>query len=181
MSNRLFGILCSVLVVLIIAVSVGACAARRKASELPITAGFECDVDKTHQDMTNKGHLTRVAAGTLTLTIDKPSTLKGLSMEWNGDDITIKMMGLSFGIDPSEVPQTALGKCMLDALDSAVRLTDKGEKTSEGLKLIGKSLNGDFEIVSDPETGYLVSLSIPSLRVKATFTNFELTDDRIEE
>ena len=67
-----------------------------------------------------KGHLTRLTTGTLSLDIDEPETLKGMTMQWDGETVSVKMYGLSFGLDPAAVPETALGRSLLAALDAAL-------------------------------------------------------------
>lgn len=84
-------------------------------AETPVTTGFECDADLTYRDMQVKGHLTRLTTGTLTLDIDEPETLKGMTMQWDGETVSVKMYGLSFGLDPAAVPETALGRSLLAA------------------------------------------------------------------
>ena len=44
--------------------------------------------------------------------------------------------------------------------------------TEEGVKTEGDSVNGQFELLSDPESGSLLSLKVPSLNLKADFSNF---------
>ena len=97
-------------------------------------------------------------------------------MSWDGENISMKMYGLTFGVDPSEIPESALGKGLVDALDVALRAgSSAGEVTEEGIKTEGESVNGQFEILSDPESGHLLSLKIPSLNLTAAFSNFAVT------
>jgi hypothetical protein len=149
---------------------------KKDAVEEPVTAGFECDVDVQYEDMNVKGHLARSTAGTLVMDIIEPETLDGLTMEWDGDTINMTMYGLSFNIDPDSIPQSALGQGILDALDVALQNESTGEVTESYVTTTGTSVNGEFEIVSDPATGYLLSLSIPSIDMNATFSNFAMTD-----
>lgn len=158
------------------AVLLCACSPQGKAPEKPVTTGFSCDVDMSYQDMQISGRLTRQSAGTLVLEFTAPESLKGLSMQWDGETITMKAGALSFGVDPSAIPESALGKGLLDALDAGYRNQQVGELTDQGLSTTGQSVNGAFEILSDPATGSLLSLKIPKLNITANFSNFELTD-----
>lgn len=153
-----------------------ACSPQEKAPEKPVTTGFSCDVDMSYQDMQISGRLIRESAGTLTLEFTEPASLDGLSMQWDGETITMKAGALSFGVDPAAIPESALGKGLLDALDAGYRSQEEGELTDQGLSTTGQSVNGDFEILSDPATGSLLSLEIPKLHVTASFSNFQLTD-----
>lgn len=151
------------------------CSAGTEKAEEPITSHFECDMDVQYRDMNVKGHLTRRTAGTLLLEITEPSTLNGLSMEWNGETILLKLHGLSFDVSPSALPEAALGKGLLSALDTAIGAQENRTETAEGLATKGSAAEGEFTLVSDPETGNLRSLSIPALELTAQFTNFSAT------
>lgn len=165
------------LLALTLCAGAAACAAgsgKGGGAETPVTTGFECDADLTYRDMQVKGHLTRLTTGTLTLDIDEPETLKGMTMQWDGETVSVKMYGLSFGLDPAAVPETALGRSLLAALDAALHPSGEGKVTENGLVTNGEAAGGTFTITSDPETGSLLSLELPSAQLKATFTNFAL-------
>lgn len=142
----------------------------------PAVTGFECDADVNYKDMNVKGHLKRQAEGTLTMEVTEPETLKGLSMEWNGETISIKLYGFSFGVNPEQIPESALGKSILNTLDDALKAKDtasaaKGEDGTA--KLEGDSENGAFELYFDPSSGALLELKIPDLDLDAKFSNFQ--------
>ena len=142
----------------------------KKAVQEPVTTNFSCDVDVQYGDMTVKGHLTRSTAGTLCLEITEPATLNGMTMDWNGTDVSIKLHGLTFRVDPETLPQGALGKGLLNALDAALGIKD-GQLTETGWSTKGEVGGNAFEIFSDPQSGKMLSVSIPSMQLKATFSN----------
>lgn len=167
---RRFAALC-----LTFAVFLSACACSRpKPAEKPITIGFECNAAIRYGDMNVKGHLKRSTAGTLEMDIDEPETLKGMSMVWNGEKITLKMYGLSFDVSPDNIPQSALGLSILKALDAMLSDKGSGRITGDGFTTSGVFNGSKFEIVSDPSTGKLLSLKIPSIELSADFTDFKL-------
>ncbi|MDD2361815.1 MAG: hypothetical protein PHH84_02480 [Oscillospiraceae bacterium] len=147
---------------------------KKASSEQPIMIGFSCNIEAKYDEMNIKGYLTRSAAGTLRFDIDEPETLNGLSMQWDGNEISIKLNGISFNVEPDNIPQSALGKCILGALDSALGVRDAGELTDEGLLTKGVSSAGEFEIISDPATGSLLNLKMPSVKLEAKFSDFKL-------
>lgn len=154
--------------------ALNACQAKGgKNAEDPVSTGFECDVSLTYRDMDVKGHLTRLTAGTLVMDITEPKTLEGMSMKWDGQTISVNMYGLSFGVDPEAIPETALGKSILDALDSVPADGDR-TVTDEGVLTKGTAAGGEFTFISDAETGNLLSLTIPSVNLTATFSNFQV-------
>mgnify|MGYP005854340845 CR=1 FL=1 len=163
MTRRFFGLCLALLMALLLCT---ACNSQNKNPEKPVTTGFACDVDMTYQDMRVKGHLTRMSAGTLKMEFTEPATLNGMSMEWDGETISVKYAGLSFGVDPAAVPESALGKGLLDALDAGFRSGGEGQMTDKGLSVTGQSVNGQFEMLSDPQTGQLLSLKIPVDKIR---------------
>ena len=174
MTRRFFGLCLALLTALLLCT---ACHSQSQNPEKPVTTGFACDVDMTYQDMRVKGRLTRMSAGTLKMEFTEPATLNGMSMEWDGETISVKYAGLSFGVDPTAVPESALGKGLLDALDAGFRSGGEGRMTDKGLSVTGQSVNGQFEMLSDPQTGQLLSLKIPELKVAAAFSNFQITGE----
>lgn len=168
----------SLILAILVILSFAACS-KKKNSEQPVTIGFSCDVEVQYEEMNVKGHLTRSSAGTLIFDVTEPKTLNGLSMQWNGENITLKLHGLSFGVDPDAVPQSALGKNILSVLDAALGVRESGELTDEGLITKGSSSSGEFEIISDPETGSLIKLTIPSVGLTAKFSSFSLSSNSV--
>lgn len=151
------------------------CAAGGSDPAAPVTAGFACDADIQYRDMQVKGHLSRISAGMLKMEITAPATLQGMTTEFNGETLSVKMHGIGFSVDPSTLPESALGSCILGALDTGFRTarTGGGDVTEEGVRTEGEAPSGTFEILSDPVSGALLSLKIPAADLSATFTNFQ--------
>ena len=93
--------------------------------------------------------------------------IRDRSMEWDGETISVKYAGLSFGVDPAAVPESALGKGLLDALDAGFRSGGEGQMTDKGLSVTGQSVNGQFEMLSDPQTGQLLSLKLSLIHISS--------------
>lgn len=147
---------------------------RSSTPEQPVTSGFSCGIRAEYGDMIVKGQLERTAAGTLKIDVEEPETIRGLSMEWSGgQNVKLKLHGLSFDVSPDSVPQSAVGSAILGALDSAVSgARDNGQLTENGVLTKGVAAGGEYELLSDPETGALLSLSVPSASLKVEFSGF---------
>ena len=169
MSRRLFALACACLIGCF---ALSGCS--QKEPEPPVVTGFSCTMQVQYGDMAVEGRLTRQSAGLLTMELTSPETLKDLTLEWDGEEVSVKLYGLSFGVDPSTFPSTALGSSLLSALDTAMRLPAGGQLTAEGLQTVGGELGGEFTLLSDPDTGALLSLSIPSAGIQASFSDFQL-------
>ncbi len=138
----------------------------------PISEGFTCAMQATYRDLKVSGTLTRDGAGRLGLTFDEPSTLKGLTVRWDGETVTLSLGGMSFSVNPDAVPERALGEEIVSAFDTALR--GEGKRTTENGKLTveGNGPNGAYTLAFDAETGEPLSLSVPALPLAATFSNF---------
>lgn len=150
------------------------CSPKNEAALPPAATGFSCGITGTYQGDEVAGELTRTAAGLLTVSLTKPAELDGLQMEWNGEVVTLRMLGLSWTVDPADVPEAALGQRILDALDTVVYGGGTGEVVEGKLVTTGDAGNGTpFTLCSDPATGALLSLDVPSEELSLTFVDFQ--------
>lgn len=141
----------------------------------PITEGFSCRVVADYNDLAMVGTLQRPAAGTLILTLEQPSTLSGLTAHWDGKVLTARWHGLSIELDEDTVPKAAFIRKMAEILDTALGvLPEKIAETNGGVQLTGKVGQDTFTLISDPATGHLLSLSIPTLSLMVRFEEINI-------
>ncbi len=142
----------------------------------PVGNGFTCRIQADYKDMDVKGTLTRQTAGTLKLTFSAPESLAGMTALWDGESVELEMNGMSFSVDPQTIPESALGEEIVAVLDAAIR--GEGERHQESGKLFinGSGDNGAYELVCDAKTGVPLSLSVPSIPLAVTFSEFELQE-----
>ena len=152
----------------------GGCAAHKAAP--PAAVHFACDAHILYQDLELKAQLTRADSGALTLAVTYPATLNDLKMSWNGEDVKVEMYGISFDLDPDSLPVSGLGRGLLDALDAVAASDNAPTLTEEGATLAGQGQNGEYTLVTDPDTGHLLSLSVPAIPLEVTFSNFQETN-----
>lgn len=145
-------------------------------AEPPAATGFSCGFAGTYRGEEVAGSLQRSAAGLLTATLTAPESLSGLTMTWNGETVALSMLGLDWEMNPDAVPQAALGRRVLNALDAVVYGEGVGDLTDDGrLKTVGaagEDADGGFTLYSDPATGDLLSLEVPSEELTLTFSEF---------
>ena len=141
------------------------------APQPPAVEGFRCHAAVTCPDLAVEGTLTRQNAGLLTFEISAPPSLRDVTLVWDGETVSVRLHGLTFGIDPAQLPASGVGTALLAALDAAIG--SDGAETAEGLSVVGQSSSGRFTLLSDPETGHLLSLSLPELGITADFSDFE--------
>ena len=145
---------------------------RKKTAE-PLSADFVCDFRAAYNDMIAEGTLTRRTAGTLLLEFSKPETLDGLSADWNGEKVTLKYMGLSYDVDPDELPENALGQGLLSAFDAVLRGAQIKEEKDGAVTVTGLSGKASYTYVYDASNGAPLSLTVPSIPLTVTFSNIQ--------
>lgn len=137
----------------------------------PLTEGFTCSFSGSCGGLETAGTLTRPGPGMLTLTLTAPPELAGLTLTWDGEQVTAGLLGLSFSLPQESVPGTALGAELTAALDGARR----GEGAPDGQGRFATAGGGGddaFTLYSHPDTGALLSLSMPGRELELTFSDF---------
>lgn len=138
----------------------------------PVTTDFTCAIRATYGDMAVAGTLTRQTAGTLQLAFTEPDTLDGLTVSWDGELVTLEMLGMTFDVDPGAVPESALGNELIAVMDAAMRSKMEGVVENDRQTFEGSGENGAYTLVCDRETGHPLSLSVPQLDLYAEFSDF---------
>ena len=134
----------------------------------PVTDGFTCRAAMQYCDMAVEGVLTCSAEDGATLTFDLPKSLQGVTLGWRDGTMTMALGGMQVAVPPEKVPQSALIRCLLEALTAT---HPKGEVTDRGLVIHGKMENASYTLVCHPETGLPLSLSVPDEHLEAAFTD----------
>ena len=160
------------LIGLTVLVFVGGCATEADAPQPPTTDGFSCSVTADYDGLKIIGDLRRETGKSLTLTLKEPATLSGAVLSWDGKALTATIHGLSATVDANDVPQAAMMPLLLNALDDAAQVTDGGERTAEGWQFSGEWEGHTYTLVSDPITGHLLALRVPSVPLSVSFSDF---------
>ena len=146
----------------------------QKTEPVPVTDGFRCEAAVTYRDMEICGTLYRQTDGKMAVTFSAPKSLSGVTVGWNGEEMTLELAGMSIAVSPEKVPHSALVKSLLDVLASP---QTAGEMTDEGYVLTGEADGRAYTLVCDPQTGLPRSLSVPDDEISAVFTNAERLSD----
>lgn len=141
------------------------CTATREGVQ-PVTSGFTCLAKISYRELELGGQLTRYDDGKLVLTFAEPSSLSGLSVGWDGQDMTMELAGMSIAIAESKVPQSALIKGLLHVLSSD--LAD-GEREDDAYVITGSVDSMEYTLTCDAATGLPRSLSMPDNELEARF------------
>ncbi len=146
---------------------------RHGDSAPPVTEGFTCQATIQYRDMGLQGRLARDTDGKLTLAFSLPKTLEGVTIGWNGSDMTMELGGMSIAVPTEQVPQGALIQRLLQVLSADHR---DGTVTDEGYVIAGDIEGAAYTLVCDPATGLPVTLSLPTEELEVAFTEATLTE-----
>ena len=137
----------------------------------PVTKGFTCRMAIEYREMELDGQLTRFDNGKLQLAFDRPLSLSGITIGWDGENMTMELGGVSINVAEDKIPEGALVKGLLQVL--AAEAVD-GVESKEGYVFAGKVDGQAYTLVCDPTTGLPRSLSVPDNELHANFTEASL-------
>lgn len=150
---------------LLLLVGLVGCTATRERVD-PVTSGFTCAVEMSYRELELVGQLTRYDDGKMVVTFASPSSLSGLSVGWNGEDMTMELGGISVAVAPDRVPQSALVKGLLRVLSSP---TADAEREGDACVVSGTADGMEYTLVCDAVTGLPRSISMPDNELNVRF------------
>ena len=153
--------------VLLVLLTLGGCGAATGKSVRPVTDGFSCRIEAAYGNMTVAGTLTCPGEDAIQLQFDKPSSLSGITLGYDGTRMTMELAGMSIELEAEKVPQSALIRSLASVLSTAPAA---GELTDEGYLVTGQMGQHAYTLVFDPDTGMPRSLSVPEDGLQATFS-----------
>ncbi len=154
--------LCAMLWLLVLGVT--ACA---KPPVTPVTDGFRCRVSLDYGGALYEATLDRLAESQATLTLTKPEALKGLTMAWDGQAVSMTYAGMTMSFEDASLPVGAAVKILYRTLD-ACRESAQANSVYEG------TVDGvPYTVSFDDRTGLPLSLSVPSIPIHAAFSEWE--------
>lgn len=138
----------------------------------PAATDFACRFSAVYGDLSAEGTLTRRSAGTLELTFSEPATLEGLTVIWDGAQVTFSLYGVQFAVDAAHIPEQALGEAVREALDSVLQGNTDLRREGGTAVLEGTGPAGSYTLVCHGETGYPMTLTVPDLELTVSFWDY---------
>lgn len=133
----------------------------------PVVAGFSCQANIHYRELELVAQLTRQVDGSLETTFALPQSLSGITLGWDGTDMTMTLGGVTMALPVGKVPESALIRCLLSVLAAEHQA---GTQTEEGYVINGEAEGKAYVLVCDPDSGLPRSLSMPEEELSATFT-----------
>lgn len=143
-----------------------------KKAPAPVTVKFTCDFSAEYNGMTFAGSLRRDMAGTLALSLTSPESLAGMELTWDGNGATVSLGALQYTVE-AELPQTAVPRLVLAALDDLFYAASAGTLTAQNGNLYGRVGDYAYTVQTDPDSGTLLSMEFPDAGLTARFTNVQ--------
>lgn len=134
----------------------------------PVTAGFSAKTDIDYGDMHLSGTLTRSNDGKLTVKFTLPTSLSGVAVGWDGENMTMELAGMSITVDPDTVPDGALLKAILPILAAE---HPAGELTADGYLVAGETEGYEYCFLFDSSTGFPRKLTVTDPALTAVFSD----------
>ena len=149
----------------------------QKAAIPPITDGFTSHVAVEYREMLIEGDLTCGQDGAVAMDFTLPKSLYGVSLRWDGQEMSIALGGMHLAVPAEKVPQSALLCCLAGVLAADHEMDGT---TDEGSVITGQVDGKAYELVCDAKTGFPLRLSMPEEELEATFTAFQLLESPAE-
>ena len=84
------------------------CASQTNSSIQPVTTGFSCQAAIHYRDLELVSQLTCTADGGVKTTFVLPKSLNGITLGWNGTDMTMELGDATIALPAEKVPESAL-------------------------------------------------------------------------
>lgn len=137
-----------------------------------LSNGFSCTADVNYSGTQYEVKVQKQSGGNCTMTFIKPAELNSLSFEQSGDGLKVKFGTLEAAVDPSSIPQSSIFNAVSGTFGSCVKKGVNANTDNGSVNLNGKSSAGDYTITLGSDLKPK-SLSIPALKMNATFKDFE--------
>lgn len=103
----------------------------------------------------------------------EPSTLAGVKLSYNGEDITASYLGLSFSVPKNAAPVKSMLNMLFKAIDKSAMGLDMPCTEEDGIMTFsGTGDFGDFTLSMEKSTGNLVSFELPDEKLQVQFADF---------
>lgn len=153
------------------------CSCSKNSSETEKLAklanSFTAAVDITYNELSISGDISRTADNKISLTVNSPEALKGLTFNFDGNNTTVSYYGISFELPENTASAKACINAISLAIDNALNGTDTTKNQKDGkLEINGKIADGEYTAIINEKTGIPLSIIIPDLNLSCTFSSF---------
>ncbi len=149
--------------------TLAACAAKSTVAE-PKTQGFSCKAQVSIQNSVYQADLQIPEGGVFTATLTDPASVKGTVLQWNGEDVSVSLHGLTLNLPVNSLP----GGNALAGVRSVLQALQRGAGTTSGTTINGQCSAGSFTATLRAD-GFPVEIALPEYATTVTFSDFSYT------
>ena len=151
----------------------GSCKKQKNIVPAPDFNAFEMTADIQYGDMKLEAALTRRAMNLYRLSFTAPVELKGFTVDYDGEELSIAYMGLSFKTYPAALPDQSVFTGLFSvfnriSLGDSLNIKD----TAQGQTLSGQSDSGAFTVTLNDD-GLPKEISMPDIDLTAVIREFK--------
>ena len=148
-----------------------------------LNCAFTAEMSITLYKFSGEAEVKRFGDGVWSAEFKSPNTLSGVTLSFEAGNAEASYKGLSFSVPRSALPVKAMMLNLMDAVDTAAKLTELKGEEKDGMLLISGSLEGGDYTVTVDENGQLAAFSMPNNQLSMTFREVTLisTSDAAEE
>ena len=148
-----------------------------------LNCAFTAEMSITLDKFSGEAEVKRFGDGVWSAEFKSPNTLSGVTLSFEAGNAEASYKGLSFSVTRSALPVKAMMLNLMDAVDTAAKLTELKGEEKDGMLLISGSLEGGDYTVTVDENGRLAAFSMPNNQLSMTFREVTLisTSDAAEE
>lgn len=106
------------------------------------------------------------------------SLLEGLNFLFEKDSMTVDYKGMKVTMDPAELPNSAIAKLLVSAIDQAAQKDGVSvEFEDTALVISGETADSTFFLRIDATDANVMTLSIPAEELEVEFVNFSFINE----
>lgn len=149
---------------------------KEKTTAIPdLNKLFTSTASITYGEFEAAATVNRLGNGLWDVEFTSPTTLAGVKLSYNGEDITASYMGLSFSIPKDAAPIKSVLTMIFNSIDKSAEKVDMPCAEDEGITVFsGTGDQGDFSISVDKASGNLVAFEMPDEKLKVEFTDYSV-------
>ena len=141
--------------------------------ESQLTNPFESTAKISDQTIEATAKIVSEEPRSCTVSFTSPESLNGMSFIFLKDQLTVDYNGISFHLDPQNLPGGAVANMVVSALNAATEPQGVHVELKENcIEVTGLIESGEFLLKLDPQSGNFLKLSIPASELEVEFLNF---------
>ena len=171
--KRLIALILSAMLLLLAGCSDKTAKEPEKETTPVVPSSYSADLHINFNDKIIEGKYIQQSLGNIEIKFTSPRAIKGVSIKYEGTECTFGYAGLTLSTDLSKLPETNVGKMMIESFkkasgDSAITK----EKVEDKWIYKGTNNEKEFTITQDAKTGFFEKIEMPFYKFTAELTNF---------